>query len=95
MRSWRTSAAMKRQQGPDSWSRRDFGVTMEEPEGQRSGGDRRKKGLKRGRGQAQELCDLDTEFEFYPVKERSWRIAGRKVLWFGLCSKELTLAVLL
>lgn len=94
MRSWRTSAAMKGQQGPDSWSRRDLGVTMEEP-GQRSGGDRRKKGLKRGSGQAQELCDRDKEFEFYPVKERSWRIAGREVPWFGLCSKELTLAVLL
>lgn len=70
-------------------------MTMEEPGGQRSGGDRRKKGLKRGRGQAQELCDLDKEVEFYPVKERSWRIAGREVPWFGLCSKELTLAVLL
>lgn len=70
-------------------------MIVEEPGGQCSGGDRREKGLKRGRGQAQELCDLDKEFECNPVKDSSWRIAGREVPWFGLCCKELTLAVLL
>ena len=82
MRNWRASAAGKETSGTRFLEQQGSWCDRGRARGQRSGGDRREKGLKRGSGQAQELCDLDKEFGFNPVKDSSWRIAGREVPWF-------------
>ena len=64
MRNWRASAAGKETSGTRFLEQQGSWCDRGRARGQRSGGDRREKGLKRGRGQAQELCDLDKEFGF-------------------------------